>query len=35
MRATSNPFFPYLLERINHNIACSHQSDVVQCLRSL
>lgn len=32
MRATSNPFFPYMMTRIGHNIACSDSPDVVACL---
>ncbi|MDO6407195.1 alpha/beta hydrolase [Pantoea phytobeneficialis] len=31
MRANSNPFFDYMMARINHHIACSHQPDIATC----
>ncbi|MDE1186798.1 MAG: alpha/beta hydrolase [Pantoea sp.] len=34
MRANSNPFFDYMMTRINHHIACSNQPDVAACLQS-
>ena len=34
MRVTSNPFFPWMMARINHHIACSEQADIAACLRS-
>ena len=33
MRVTSNPFFPWMMVRIDHHIACSEQADVAACLR--
>ena len=33
MRNTSNPFFDYMMTRINAHIACSQQADVQQCLK--
>ncbi|MDU7371421.1 MAG: alpha/beta fold hydrolase [Klebsiella michiganensis] len=33
MRVTSNPFFPWMMARINHHIACSEQADIAACLR--
>ncbi|ADU71690.1 carboxylesterase [Pantoea sp. At-9b] len=32
MRANSNPFFDYMMTRINHHIACSQQPDFAGCL---
>lgn len=32
MRVTSNPFFPYMMNRIGHNLACSDSPNVVACL---
>ncbi|WP_058910318.1 alpha/beta fold hydrolase [Entomohabitans teleogrylli] len=34
MRATSNPFYPYIQARLDHNIACSDRPDVVPCIRA-
>jgi hypothetical protein len=34
MRANSNPFFDYMMTRINHHIACSNQPDVAACLQT-
>lgn len=34
MRVTSNPFFPWMMTRIQRHIDCSHQTDMVACLRS-
>lgn len=34
MRVTSNPFFPYMMERIDQGIACSRQTDVVACIKA-
>ncbi|MBZ7673369.1 alpha/beta hydrolase [Klebsiella grimontii] len=33
MRVTSNPFFPWMMVRINHHIACSDRADIAACLR--
>lgn len=32
MRVTSNPFFPYMMNRIAHNLACSDRPDMQACL---
>jgi len=32
MRATSNPFYPYVISRIDHHIRCSVQPDLAACL---
>ncbi|MGK3142172.1 alpha/beta hydrolase [Pantoea sp. C2G6] len=32
MRATSNPFYPYMIDRIDHHIRCSDQPDLAACL---
>lgn len=34
MRVTSNPFFPWMMTRIQQHIDCSHQTNVAACLRS-
>lgn len=34
MRVTSNPFFPWMMARVDHHITCSFQADVVACLRA-
>ena len=34
MRVTSNPFFPWMMTRIQQHIDCSQQTNVAACLRS-
>ncbi len=34
MRVTSNPFFPWMLARIDEHIACGEQAAVVACLKA-
>lgn len=33
MRVTSNPFFPWMMARVQQHIACSERPDVIACLR--
>ncbi|WP_312055548.1 alpha/beta hydrolase [Pantoea brenneri] len=33
MRATSNPFYPYMIDRIDHHISCSDRPQLTECLR--
>ena len=33
MRVTSNPFFPWMMARVQQHIACSDRPDVIACLR--
>ncbi|MCQ5473163.1 alpha-beta hydrolase superfamily lysophospholipase [Pantoea sp. AN62] len=33
MRATSNPFYPYMIDRIDHHIGCSDRPQLTECLR--
>ncbi|WP_448310436.1 alpha/beta hydrolase [Pantoea sp. PGP6] len=33
MRATSNPFYPYMIDRIDHHIRCSDRPSLVNCLK--
>lgn len=33
MRVTSNPFFPWMMVRVQQHIACSERPDVIACLR--
>lgn len=34
MRVTSNPFFPWMLARVDEHIACGEQAAVVACLKA-
>jgi len=34
MRATSNPFYPYMIKRIDHQISCSDKPQLAACLKS-
>lgn len=34
MRATSNPFYPYMINRIDHHIGCSDKPQLAACLNS-
>ncbi|MDH2067137.1 alpha/beta hydrolase [Pantoea sp. GD03673] len=34
MRATSNPFYPYMISRIDHHIGCSDKPHLAACLSS-
>ena len=34
-RVTSNFLFPFLISRIQHNISCSHQTDIKDCINRL
>ncbi len=34
MRATSNPFYPYMINRIDHHISCSDKPQLAACLSS-
>ncbi|WP_419963375.1 alpha/beta hydrolase [Pantoea vagans] len=34
MRATSNPFYPYMINRIDHHIGCSDKPQLATCLSS-
>jgi hypothetical protein len=34
MRVTSNPFFPWMLARVDEHIACGEQAAVAACLKA-
>ena len=34
MRVTSNPFFPWMLARVDEHIPCGEQAAVVACLKA-
>ncbi|MCY3231054.1 alpha/beta hydrolase, partial [Acinetobacter pittii] len=34
MRVTSNPFFPWMMTRVDERIACGEQAAVAACLKA-